>query len=64
MNKETAELVSELQFFKEKDKKNCLKIENLEKELEKMMTIQQKKRSGGGTLPNASSLAFSRKAPS
>jgi hypothetical protein len=33
MNKETAELVSELQFFKEKDKKNCLKIENLEKEL-------------------------------
>ena len=65
MNKETTELVSELQFYKEKDKKNLLKIQNLEKELEKMMALQQKKRvGGGGTLPNATSLAFSRKTPS
>jgi hypothetical protein len=31
MNKETTELVSELQHAKEKEKKNLLKIENLEK---------------------------------
>ena len=61
MNRHTEELVAELQHSKEMEKKGVLKINNLEKQLEKMMNLQQKNKKIGLAPVNTNYLNSSRR---